>query len=428
MTAVTTAPSTPAADARPEAPARFPLDPLRAVAALSVVMFHVFQYEFGDINVASAQVAPLRFLTVVSSAAVDLFFVISGFLLYLSVARAGFAGRPGRSAGLTLLRRMARLYPLYAAIVLVVWGVSNTRLPGVWQDLVLHLTMTQIYSQEYIFWTNGPAWSLAVEFHFYVLVALTMPLVSAACRRRTDEASRLRVLLVLPGLLLVGGLGWIAWSILVAQTPTTHWPTWFGFPAKAPMFAVGMILAVLTVQGVRLRSRAVRVLSAALGGALLVLALDWGTTGGHEGSAHEWWHLLYAGAAVLLLAPIVLSTGPAPRVLTWRPLVFLGGISYGIYLLHEPLMRLLGHVGLLSPEQPSAVTVLVGWVLVGGAAVVGGWLSQVFLERPAFKLLALRDPDGRPRDYYPHLRPGAGPTVTPLRRGDDERVASVPGG
>ena len=403
MTAVTTAPSTPAADARPEAPARFPLDPLRAVAALSVVMFHVFQYEFGDINVASAQVAPLRFLTVVSSAAVDLFFVISGFLLYLSVARAGFAGRPGRSAGLTLLRRMARLYPLYAAIVLVVWGVSNTRLPGVWQDLVLHLTMTQIYSQEYIFWTNGPAWSLAVEFHFYVLIALAMPVLAAACRRRVTVAARTRVLLVLPALLAVGGLGWLSWSILVTRTPVTHWPTWFGFPAKAPMFAAGMVMAVLTVRGVRIRSRAVRTTSVAVGGALAVLALVYGTTHGAEGPAHEWYHLLYLAIGVLTIGPVVLSPDRPARGLTWRPLVFLGTVSYGIYLLHEPVLRLTGHLGLLPTDDADTLTVVLGWLLVSTIAVVGAWASSILLEGPALKLLAMFDPDGRPREYYPHL-------------------------
>ena len=66
-------------------------------------------------------------------------------------------GRPGR---VLLFRRMARLLPLYYTIVLVVWAVTNPSLPGHWQDLLLHLTFTHVYSDQYIFWTDGPAWSL----------------------------------------------------------------------------------------------------------------------------------------------------------------------------------------------------------------------------------------------------------------------------
>ena len=65
---------------------------------------------------------------------------------------------------------------------------TNPDLPGHWQDLVLHLTFTHVYSDQYIFWTDGPAWSLAVEFHFYVLMALSVPLVHAAVRRTSQPA------------------------------------------------------------------------------------------------------------------------------------------------------------------------------------------------------------------------------------------------
>ena len=91
-------------------------------------------------------------------------------------------------------------------MVLVVWALTNPSLPGHWQDLVLHLTFTHVYSDQYIFWTDGPAWSLAVEFHFYVLMALCMPLVHAAVRRTStrsrpdgDRRSSCRSLLIVTG-------------------------------------------------------------------------------------------------------------------------------------------------------------------------------------------------------------------------------------
>ena len=59
----------------------------------------------------------------------------------------------------------------------------------------------------------------------------------------------------------------------------------------------------------------------------------------------EWWHPAYALAMAVALAGVVLHDGPWPRALEWRPLVALGGLGYGIYLIHEPVMRFLGHLG-----------------------------------------------------------------------------------
>ena len=137
---------------------------------------------------------------------VEMFFVLSGLVLWLPVARALVADEETRSGRAMLLRRTARLLPLYWTVVLVVWALTNPTLPGHWQDLLLHLTFTHIYSDQYIFWTDGPAWSLAVEFHFYVLVALSFPVIRWARNRWPGSVGRLVCLLGLPALLLVVGL------------------------------------------------------------------------------------------------------------------------------------------------------------------------------------------------------------------------------
>ena len=55
----------------------------------------------------------------------------------------------------------------------------------------------------------------------------------------------------------------------------------------------------------------------------------------------EWWHPMYAAAIALALCAIVLHDGPWPAVLEWRPLAWVGSLGYGIYLIHEPILRLL---------------------------------------------------------------------------------------
>ncbi len=61
---------------------------------------------------------------------VEMFFVLSGLVLWLPVARAVIDGLAGRPGWVLLFRRMARLLPLYYAVVLVVWAVTNPSLPG----------------------------------------------------------------------------------------------------------------------------------------------------------------------------------------------------------------------------------------------------------------------------------------------------------
>src|SRR3954454_2031091 len=122
---------------------------------------------------------------------------------------------------------MANLLPLYASVVLVVGGFTNPKLTGHWQELVLHLTFSHVYRDQYIFWTDGPAWSLAVEFHFYVLMALSIPLVHAAVRRTGSRRARLAIVAALPVLLVVTGITYLAWETVWSPTDLENWSVLF---------------------------------------------------------------------------------------------------------------------------------------------------------------------------------------------------------
>ena len=151
-------PSAPdAGSSRPSRPL-FPLGWLRGLAALAVVWFHAYQNNRTGAGWAWPWSGTAHQLMLGTDLFVDLFFVLSGLVLWLPVARSVVDGEPGRSGRLLLYRRLARLLPLYLTMVLVVWAVTNPVFPGHWQDLVLHLTFTHVYSDTYIFWTNGPAW------------------------------------------------------------------------------------------------------------------------------------------------------------------------------------------------------------------------------------------------------------------------------
>jgi peptidoglycan/LPS O-acetylase OafA/YrhL len=330
---------------------------------------------------------------------VEMFFVLSAFVLWLPIARTAIEGRSARPGRVLLFRRMSRLAPLYVTVVLMVWALTNPTLPGHWQDLVLHLTFTQVYSDQFIFWANGPAWSLAVEFHFYVLMALCVPLVNAGVRRVRSRAARLAVVSGLPVLLVAGGLLYLAWATVWSPVEPDNWSVLFSPLSRAADFGVGTALAVITAAGVRLpgwaRGSTAVLGLAALGG--LVATRPIALIG-------EWWHPAYSVAIALALTAIVLHDGPWPAVLGWRPLAWVGGLGYGIYLIHEPVMRVLGDQGLLPAARPGAWFLLTA-LLVAVPTAALAWLSSHTVERAGARLATTIDRRGRPRDYYAHLRP-----------------------
>ncbi|MDT9593183.1 acyltransferase [Nocardioides zeae] len=376
---------------------RYPLGWLRALAALSVVTFHAYQWNRTGPEGTWPLGGGLHQLMTGTDLFVDLFFVLSGFVLWVPVARAVLDGADGRPGWVVLVRRLARLLPLYVTVVLVVWAATNPSLPGHWQDLVLHLTFTHVYSDTYIFWTNGPAWSLAVEFHFYVLVALAIPVVRRLARRAHERGQRLLLTSALPALLVAVGVGYTWWVTQVLHPDPTDWSVLFSPVGKAADFGVGMLLAVAAAAGVRLRAGARGLLAVAGVAALVLLAAS---------RPHDvdglWWHPAYALAITAALAAIVLHDGPWPTWMSWGPLAWLGGLGYGIYLIHEPVMRLLGWLGLL-PEPAAGLVFVVTAAVVAVPTVALAWLSSRTVEAAGADLLALIEADGRRRDYYAHL-------------------------
>ena len=388
-------------DAAPAVPTRrtqYPLGWLRGVAALAVVVFHSYQHNRDPQTEAWPFDGVAHQMMLGTDLFVDMFFVLSGLVLWLPIAAAcaeGDASRPGR---VLLMRRMARLLPLYYAIVLTVWVLTNPSLPGHWQDLVSHLTFTHVYSDQYIFWTDGPAWSLAVEFHFYLLMALAVPVVNAIVHRQSTRQARLWTAAALPILCAIGTIGFLAWATLRGPYDPTDWSVWFSPFSRGVDFGVGMGLGVLVAAGVRLRG-SVRAGLGSVGAAGLVALV---VTRPIESVASEWWHPLYAVAVAVALAGIVLHDGPWSPVWNWRPLVWVGTLGYGIYLIHEPVMRLLGTIGVLPDSRPGAYF-LVTALLVAVPSAALAWVSARTLEPAGLRLLAMTDRHGRPRDYYQHL-------------------------
>src|SRR5919197_5490980 len=180
------------------------LDGLRALAALSVVCFHVWLYRFPD----PTHVRRSGLLDDVLSdfrLGLILFFVLSGYLLYRAFARAALRRDQPVDVVLYAGRRAARILPAYYLAMLgtfaLLWGARATpgvRLPDE-SDLALFAFFAQNYSAHTIMTLNPVTWTLCLEVLFYAL----LPLLGAVAYRWGRGQAR-RQAILLAGLVALG--------------------------------------------------------------------------------------------------------------------------------------------------------------------------------------------------------------------------------
>jgi peptidoglycan/LPS O-acetylase OafA/YrhL len=311
---------------------------IRAVAATLVMLTHAAyttgKYTHGYVGLVYSRM----------EIGVPIFFVLSGFLLFGPWVRASAAGTGAPSVRRYAWHRVRRIMPAYVITVLAAYLVYHFRTAGpnpghTWMGLFRNLTFTQIYTDNYLFSYLHQGltqmWSLAVEVAFYVaLPVLAYLLLVVVCRRRWRPA------------LLLGGLAVVAlitpaWLVLVH---TTHWlPDGAGLwlPTYLAWFVGGMALAAL--REMRVRAYAVICVPLAL---VCYFIASTPIAGAPTTSPSELREALakaafYGVIATLAVAPLALGDhGWYARLLASRPMVFLGDISYEIFLIHLVTMEL----------------------------------------------------------------------------------------
>jgi peptidoglycan/LPS O-acetylase OafA/YrhL len=321
---------------------------------------------------------------------VDVFFVISGFLI--TGLLIGELDRTGRiSWGRFLARRARRLLPA-AVLVLVVTAVLSWFLvPGLRRHAVgIDISWSAVYlvnwhlaeqSVNYLTSDSAPSpvqhyWSLAVEEQFYVLWPALLIAAAWLARRSGRRLTRthLAVLVVLIG------MPSLAWSVrLTAENPER---AYFVTTTRVWELALGAALAVALAGRPAPDSRRAH---RQLAGAMSVLGL--GLVVGCAVLLPEgaWWPGAWAllptvGTVLLIAGGWLHPGGGATRVLGWRPLVLIGGLSYSLYLWHWPV-RVLGEwaIGVPGPTAGSPTPARIALVV---ASVVPAWLSHHYVERP----------------------------------------------
>jgi peptidoglycan/LPS O-acetylase OafA/YrhL len=311
---------------------------IRAVAALLVMLTHA-AYTTGNYTQGYVGLMYSRM-----EIGVAIFFVLSGFLLFGPWVKGLASGGPSPSVRRYAWHRVRRIMPAYAVTVIAAYLLYHFRTAGpnpghTWMGFLRNLSLTQIYTDQYLFSYLHQGltqmWSLAVEVAFYVVLPLlAYLLVVVLCRRRW------RPVLLLAGL---AGLALLtpAWLILVHTTDFLPDGARLWLPTYLSWFIGGMMLAVLQSMGVRTYAMASVPLAVAC---FFIVSTPIGgdpTTSPAELREALVKVAFYAVIAVLMVAPLALGDrGLYAKFLASRPMVFLGEISYEIFLIHLLTMEL----------------------------------------------------------------------------------------
>jgi peptidoglycan/LPS O-acetylase OafA/YrhL len=350
------------------------LDGLRAIACLSVIMVHMNQLsnEYGiwkfflDGNGAYMSAASLF-----GESGVILFFLLSGFLLFLPYAKSLLFDSDWPSLRRFYIRRTFRIIPgYYVALCLLTLFLNPQYLQQEhWHDLWLFLTFHMDFPPTFQK-LNGPFWTLAIEFRFYMVLPLLAWLMALVVRRGSMPW-RLTKLTFCLLIMLAWGLGTLYWGLfLFNKLPLdTVFPhsvsevltSYIFFDQKGKyfeVFAVGMLLSMFYVyrQHIPARRRGERRLDLAnpllftLGLGILAFLTLWryynGKTLHFFDPSMSFWldykYLFYPiGHAICYgLCMHALLHGPTwlKRPFEWAPLRWIGLISFSLYMWHYPFM------------------------------------------------------------------------------------------
>ncbi len=352
---------------------------LTAVRGLAAAV--VFAFHYSELQIHANDQGPLQFIARHGYIGVDLFFVLSGFIMTVRYFRevANHTFSPTKY----FQRRIARIYPLYFTILALTLLLTHQ------PPHITNLTLTQGFFLDY-FSTGVPtAWTLTVEECFYLIFPLM--LLTIVLTRRS--ARILLVLIVWTVVFFLLGYILMVWAqqsgvqveagFLGRPGQNPIWPfsyTIFGYVFD---FSVGIFVAIPYLNGIKWKSWQSTLLAViAIGGIVYCM----GAIDSHHGGLTPdrltvYMITLFSG---LLILALTCKDAPFSRFLSWEGFVYLGRISFALYLIQKTVL----------------LDFMRGWDIVPfyiGANVISAVLYQ-FVEEPArqtimnFKFRHVRQP------------------------------------
>jgi peptidoglycan/LPS O-acetylase OafA/YrhL len=395
---------------------RFPcFDGLRAMAALMVVFHHAgftTAFELRGIRIPGLNhTFMIGYYFARMDAGVQVFFLISGFLLYRPMVAAAFAGRNPRGARSYTRHRFLRIYPAYWVAFVIITMFFGIAMPiagfrSIFEYFFLiHLydTGSAVVNGAHTFRALGgisQSWTLVVEVSFYIFLPFYAALLRRLGRGR-DHESRFRVELLMLGVLYAISVVWRAYVYYGAPKGSAvaflgnYW-----LPANLDVFALGMGLAVVRAwaEGREGRTPILEMIGRLDWLWWLLAALSFTAVSFWIGLPQKFVlvsggkaygkEIFYSLTAFFLILPAVFGaqrTGVTRKFLQLRPMVYLGTISYGIYLWHQAFIEKVHQWGGWAKQPLPNGPFLQHVIPALAMTIVAASLSWYLVERPLLR-------------------------------------------
>jgi peptidoglycan/LPS O-acetylase OafA/YrhL len=307
------------------------LDGLRGIAVLLVLWYHIW-----EISWLPAPMSALQFLPETGFAGVDLFFFISGFVIVYPFVKALVHGEPAPTWGHFAYRRAIKIVPSYMLCIIVVVAIGYAHFSSAGEaarDIITHLLFIHTWWSDTAGTINGVLWTLAVEMQFYAVFPIIWWLFS-------------RNAWLTAGAMIVAAFAFRSYA-QACCLHTTAGLMLENLPSYLDTFAFGMVSAYLYVtwrERIHAGPQRIAATIVALAGfACLVVLLqnlwamravpDWSTV----------WQIqnrtLVGASFVAIALGSLLSIRIWQRIVANPVLLFLGVISYNLYLYHQAFAR-----------------------------------------------------------------------------------------
>ena len=332
---------------------RSDIDGLRAVAVLFVLMFH-----------GGLSVFPSGFI------GVDIFFVISGFLITSIISTS--LKKQSFSLSDFYVRRFWRLQPALITVVMFTFLLATIfYLPTDFIDYVKSAKYTTLFTSNQYFSrsTTGYAapdtanllllhtWSLSIEWQWYLLLPVGILLLN---RFFSDKAVKIVTIAITIGMLVL--------SLYLSDKHPNK--SYYFLSSRIFEFMIGSCLVVLNHEQFKLKQSVASAL-----GVLSLLAIGYCATRTKIVLGYPDYHAVFVSIASALLIFVGATTnGIASRILSLSPLVFVGSISYSLYLWHWPIFATGRYLGLTENT--------IFKIACFAVTFIAAYLSYVFIEKP----------------------------------------------
>lgn len=369
------------------------LDGIRALAATSVFVYHFGLRTFA---VRSGNLSWIVLLDV----GVQIFFVVSGFLIYRPFAARHIGDQPSPDLGGYARRRLLRIFPAYLTALVVLRLLGQIGMNGA-PGYLKHLTLTQTYFADRGGLGLKVSWTLVIELSFYAFVPVWAFIMRGVARRNHALSFELGGTLVLIGV----GYLFTRWKYI------GHLPPWATvLPPALAALGLGMLLAIVSLAP---RESRIAAVGRGLGhvpagiwwaaGVAMFVALAQLPIGYFacescraplDFSYVNWVQPLIAACIVI---PAVFgdpSRGLVRRALQLKPVAYVGMVSYGVYLWHVFVIDLLPSRVFRDPSRILALAAFAAALLV---TVAIASVSYFVIERPVMHLARRRLSVGRGR-------------------------------